>query len=458
MLKAFKNYSLMGVVLFVSVLFLGLLFRILGLSSVSAWGDEIASLYYAQHLDRVFFHESHSPLYYLICKIWMSVFPSTIVSLRVLFVLMGLGVTSVSALFLYRKRGWGLALVFFILFWLWPTEIIYSRQARHYALYGELIFLLLILWDSRHEVNKWILWGLCCFVQLLHPLALIPVIFLLCYDIFKKTMSLSELRFYLTSTLPLWVYYVSRWFVLGQTKLLSNISWINNQFLDFQQALFLLLSGDSYPLTHVYPLSLLGSAVFLGVVMSLFYGFKSVHDEEKLKRFVLLYLVTVCLVEILLLFFTNLRVNRYFIYLVPFFLSSLLAFAVGNSNEKNVKLGSLLAMTLVVYQVFIFEPWRPYAWDDDNVSSFKTTLQELPAKPLVVCANAYQRDYYFQLPYKNCSDEVLELHLKKEPFYLFDITGNDKVLSLFLINQTQIERIEYFNQALFLSVNYPAKK
>lgn len=456
MLKSKLNRSFTGAVLFFSVLFLGLFFRTLGIDSISAWGDEVASLYYAQHIDRVFFYESHSPFYYGLCKIWISIFPESVVSLRYMFISLSLILTAMSTWLLYKKRGVSLALVFFVLFWLWPTDIIFSRQARHYSLFLEMTVLILILWDHKETFKKWLLWPLWMIFQLIHPFALIPVWFLIFYDFFKKKLTTHDVRFYLSTTLPLISYYVLRFIVFGKEKVLSNISWIDFKFQEFQRSLFFLFVGDSYPLTEVYPLSMWSPLLLIFVV-----GIFLLFGKRKLgpfKRFFLLYILTVITIEVMLWVFTNVRINRYYIYLIPFFLFALMDLIEENPFQKNLKLASCLALGLVIYNIQVLAPWRSYTWDDQNVDSLKSMLSALPKRELIICANAFQQDYYFQQNYQNCSTQVLEKHLKKESFYLFDLTGNDRMLALFILNNTPIDQMKKFNQALFLSVSYPPKK
>lgn len=459
MRKFLKDHSFIGVVLVFSVLFLGILFRVLNLSGVSAWGDEVASLYYAQHLDRIFLHESHSPVYYFICSFWISIFPKSILSLRYLSIFLSFLITALSTGLLWKRRGVGVAFMFLILWWLWPTDITYSRQARHYSLYAELTFLLLILWDQRSSVSRRLLLIFCSFFQLIHPFGLIPVWYLAFYDFFKKLSGRRQLFAFLGTSVPVGVYYAARFFLYGREKVFSNISWISFDTFAFQRSLGLLFLGDSYPLNTVFPLPLFWSYSMLFLVALIFMfrkGFISFFKQnESLLKFFQLILLSIIFLELFSFFYSNIRITRYFIYLVPFLLFSLLDWVQKTDIPGNLRRGVLLAGILVPYNMFVLQPWRTYAWDDQNVANFKSYLQLLPPGVLVVCANAFQQEYYFGRPYQNCSDEALKLYLNKKNFYLFDLTGNDKLLTLFLLNSGHIDRYQKFNQALFLSVTYP---
>ncbi len=459
MRKIFKDYSFIGVVLVFSVLFLGILFRVLNISGVSAWGDEVASLYYAQHLDRIFLHESHSPLYYYIGSIWISIFPKSIVSLRYLSIFLSFLMTSLCAGLLWKRRSVAIAFVFLILWWLWPTDISYARQARHYSLYAELTFLLLILWDQRSHFSRRLLLIFCSFFQLVHPFGLIPVWYLAFYDFFKKQSGKRQLFISLGTSIPVGVYYGMRFFLYGREKVFSNISWISFDTFAFQRSLGLLFAGDSFPLTTVFPLPLFWSYFMLLLVVCLFMVRKGfipfIQKNESLLKFVQLTLLSIIFVELFSYFFSNIRIARYFLYLIPFFLYSLLDWVQEGDIAGNLRRGVLLAGILIAYNLFVLQPWRSYSWDDQNVANFKSYLQLLPPRALVVCANTFQQDYYFGLPSQNCTDEALKLHLNKKNFYLFDLTGNDKLLTIFLVNSGHIDRYQKFNQALFLSVSYP---
>ena len=459
MRKFFKDYSFFGVVLVCSVLFFGFSFRILSLSDVSAWGDEVASFYYSQHLDRSFIQDSHTPFSYFIYKLWLSVFPKTILSLRYLSIFFSICLTSLSSILLFKKRGYPAALFFFILWWLWPTDIIFSRQARHYSLYAEMMFLLLILWDQRSCYSRKMLFLFLGLIQFIHPFSILPILFIVIYDFVKKKSRFYESIGYLLTSLPVVIYYGVRFFRFGSDKVLSNISWISYTSFAFLKSLGLLFLGDSYPLTNVFPLSwVLGLFMIFLVMFTVMFqkGFvSSLKSKENFLKFFQLFLLTLIFVELSSFFFTNIRISRYYIYLVPFFLYALLDWVQDYEIRQTLYRGVLLAGVLVSYNLFVFQPWRTYTWDDQNVSEFKSHLELLAPRELVVCAQEFQQDYYLQKKYQNCTDQALKLHLNKKSFYLFDLTGNDKLLALFLLNTGHIDRYQKFNQSMFLSVTYP---
>lgn len=462
MRKFYQDYSLIGVVLIIAVFGLGLTFRLFNIEAISAWGDEVASLYYAKHLERVFLYESHTPFYYLICKAWMWVFPDSIISLRYLFVSLSALLMSCCCYLLVKRRGSGSAFVFLVLWWLWPTDVTFSRQARHYSLYAEMTFLLLILWDYRKEYSRKFLYTIWSIYQLIHPFALISVWYLALYDWARGRAKKKEILFYLSSSLPLFSYYAIRFSLYGSERVFSNISWVNENWSDFLKSLYLLFVGDSFPLNQIYPLSLWVGTSFLLLVLACFLAnkdcLKNFFLKDKMLKFLQLYLITVIFAEIFSYLFTNIKIGRYFIYLIPFFLYALIDFVNEFKTAFNLKLCLVLSFILVTYNVAVFIPWRTYEWDDQNVAEFKSYYSNLAPKELVICANAFQMDYYFKKSYETCTDVALRFHLRKESFHLFSLTGTDKLLMLFLMKEGHIDDYKLFNQAVFISVSYPKSK
>ena len=270
MRKFYQDYSLAGVVLILSTVAFGFLFRILGLSDTSAWGDEIASLFYAENLSEVFKHESHTPLYYVLCKAWISVFGKTILSLRYFFISLSFLFLSLSSYLLIKNKQTAAFLGLIILWWLWPTDVIFSRQARHYGLYAELGFFFLIFWRFKNQFSKKALFTVGSFVQFLHPFMVIPVFFLAIYDYAKRKIGPHVLFVALSSGLPLVLYYTFRFLIYGQEKVLSNINWIQVSSLTYLRDFLLLFGGDSFTFFMFYQLSFTLNVIFIIVVTAAF--------------------------------------------------------------------------------------------------------------------------------------------------------------------------------------------
>lgn len=450
MRKFFQDYSASGVALIFSVIIFGFLFRLLGLSDASAWGDEIASLFYANNLGDIFYHESHTPLYYFICKIWMLIFGESIVALRYLFVLLSAFLLFISGMLLLRKKETGFLLLFITLWWLWPTDIIFSRQARHYGLYAELSFFYLIFWRYKDDFSSGLTFVIGSFVQFFHPFMLVPVLFLAIFDFLRKQLSRKKLMVVLSSGLPVLIYYLARFSLFGFQKVMSNIDWIRLGFVQFLKDLFLMAGGDSHPLNVFYPLSVTVTFVFLALV-ALVLLFRA-KLKESWSKFLIILILSVALTEMISQFFSNIRVARYSIYLLPFFLYALLD-SVEQLKPKVVLVkAGLLALLLISYNILIFKPWSYYEWDDQNVSNVIEKLKSMPPKELVVCGNRYQLDYYFKKPNLTCTQVAFSLLNAKKPFYLFDINGNDNLLLIYILQEAEITSNHTFMPSRLITV------
>lgn len=197
----------------------GLFFRLYRLEELSAWNGEVSSLFFANNLDRIFFQHNQTPFYSVLSRLWISLFPSTVVSLRYLSVVLSTLVAGAVSVFLWKKKGADLALLFFILFWLSPLGVLFSRQAGAWALILDLTFLIVILWSYRGLVPKTFLWPLWTVYQLLHPLALLSVWLLLITGLLRKKTSASEVKFFLTTSFISVGYFLLRFIFMGKNFL-----------------------------------------------------------------------------------------------------------------------------------------------------------------------------------------------------------------------------------------------
>lgn len=455
MVKKLEGRTLWGVALFVIFLYLGLLLRFTNLSEVSVWTDEVATWFYSHHLSEIYPYESHTPVYYFFCFLWNHLFSDTIVSLRFFSVVMNLSLTLVCAWVFSRHRGYFAGLILFVLWWMWPTSIIYSRQARLYGMYADLSLLLLILWHFKNAQQKWGLWWLMCLIQGLHPLGLIVCWFLVFYDGFLKRITVRRMVFFISSALPTAIYLGSRFNLYGNEKVLSNISWIKHDPLRFMTDVLLLFGGDSYPLNVAYPLSSL--AVWLLIFVTLIvilipFKVSRASVEVNLKGLLLLVL-TVGLIELLSLNGITLSVNRYVIYLVSFMVFGF-CLLVGDLRESGMlKKAVVLGALLLTYNAYYFKPFLDFPWDDDHIASFKSLYAQTLTDDLVICGNRYQLKYYFDRPYKDCIDEALLRLKEKKAFKLFNMNKNDQARVATLINEAQVLDYKWFNDhALYVSL------
>ena len=456
MLKKIEDSTFICGVLFFATLFLGIIFRVVGLADTSAWGDEVASWYYSQNLSQVISFESHTPVYYFLCRLWTTVFPETILSLRYFSIVSGLIIILLSSYFVMKKTGKSLALLLFATWWLWPTMIIFSRQARHYGLYADLTLLILVIWGLRVELKKWYLWGLLAFYQSLHPLAVIPSFFLFFRDFYVQR-NIRKFLFEASSVLPVSLYYAYRFLIQGQEKVMSNIAWIDNDSSTFLKSLMLLFAGDSYPFSLFYPVTQTGFFFLLLSLVLIFYVRKSFITNLKKSfplNFVSIFVVTILFVELSAhVVGINFRISRYFIFLLPFFIFYLTLIA-SLWSLKEIQIKTLLVViSLTTYVVVFQKPWGYYVWDDQIVESLKGNLREKSeSKELVICASGFQLKYYFNRPYSNCSEEAFKNYYLNKDFYFFDLNGNDKFLVLSLIEKMKVDEYKRYGHGVFLSL------
>jgi hypothetical protein len=148
----------------------------------------------------------------------------------------------------------------------------------------------------------------------------------------------------------------------------------------------------------------------------------------------------------------DLRINRYFIYLVPVVLFTFLELALLDRLFE-WQLG-LLVLVLVGFNVTLLRPWADYDWGDDTVRDF---FEKLPPKPLVICAYRYQFHYYFgrEGGDDECVREALQLDARKEGFYLFDLNGNHMQIPIAIMARARVELYQKFNRARFYQFAYP---
>lgn len=454
--KFLKDLSFNGGVLFLAVFFIGIIIRYVGLAETSAWGDEVASWYFAQNLSNVFYTESHTPVYYFLCKLWMFVFPTSIVSLRYFSIFLSFFILLLSCFLINRKNGAKAALLVFSLWWLWPSMVIFSRQARHYSLYLDLTLLILVMWDQKQNFNKWLFWGVLAFYQLIHPLAVIPVAFLAFWDFYKIRVN-KKLIFELSSAVPVTLYYLLRLLHQGQEKVHSNISWINSDSFSFFKSMLILFAGDSFPFSKFFPIEVYGFCyLIISLLLILFIksDFRVILKNSWFLKTILIFIFTEILIEGLGLLNFNLRISRYFIYVVGFLIFSIYKFSESWSEKEKLVRCGLFSALLISYSFVFHKPWQFYFWDDQNVSRFEQEMSTLPAKETVICASAFQLDYYFQRVYQeSCSEQALRLLRERKPFYFFDLNGNDKYTMIYLINSATIETYQKFDHSLLLSVS-----
>jgi hypothetical protein len=159
-------------------------------------------------------------------------------------------------------------------------------------------------------------------------------------------------------------------------------------------------------------------------------------------------------VEVCGAFGLNLRVNRYYIYFIPFLFYYLLSL-VKNWEEKNLYLRlSFLILGLSFYSVFFYSPWGSYLWDDDHVKEFKKIYPiNLNQERVIICSNAYQAMYYFNRPFRDCRSEAESKLKRRESFIFFNLNQSNKDLTYYLLSKGKIQNVMTYGHAISFEVN-----
>ena len=170
---------------------MGLILRFISLSQ-SLWLDEATSALVAKMpLTDIFTKflpgDFHPPLYYLILKLWTSMFGFSEISLRIPSVIFGLGIIYITYLIAKKLFNEKTAILSSILLATSGLAVYYSQEARMYSLAALLVALLVYLFIEK----KWIffsiilvLLGMTDYVSLL----ILPVFWILGRKDFKKLL------------------------------------------------------------------------------------------------------------------------------------------------------------------------------------------------------------------------------------------------------------------------------
>jgi uncharacterized membrane protein len=170
---------------------LGLVLRLISLNQ-SLWLDEATSALVAKMpLTNIFTKflpgDFHPPLYYLILKLWTSIFGFSEVSLRIPSIVFGIGVIYVTYLIAKKIFNENTALISSVLLATSGLAVYYSQEARMYSMAAFLVALLVYFFIEK----KWtffsiilVLVGMTDYVSLL----ILPVFWIFGKKDFKKLL------------------------------------------------------------------------------------------------------------------------------------------------------------------------------------------------------------------------------------------------------------------------------
>jgi hypothetical protein len=416
--RSLKGLSFIGGTLLFGTFLLGIFLRFYDLSLQSPWTDELASWFYLRHLDQVFAHESHSPVYYFLLRFFLG--PDASVSgLR--YFSASLSVINLGVLYFLGSRFMerNKLILFMILLSLCPADIVYARMARHYFLLleGPLILLFMI----KGNVRTWIIWVYSFILSSIHIFALIPIITILIFD-FLKNRKLRRTLIIFSSTLGIVIYYSLRLFFLGYSELGKNVSWNLSRFDAFISSIATQFLGGAFPRLVYYPVSL----ELAWTITTIAIVFVIIKRKDSGILFFGTLILSILFIEIINLGWINLRLNRYIIFLAGF-----LTYAVADAFERpSIKqLVGILALSLGL--IIPLKLTHYFPWDDEVVREWKDYSAEHPGMNKLICVNKAQSLYYGFKGYLNCREAVSGLDLTK-PLLFFDLNNNDRDIAVYL--------------------------
>lgn len=140
------------------ILLIGITLRFYKLGSHDLWYDEILSVEYSNHLDRLA-SDQNPPLYYIIIRLWNKFFKGNEFLLRFPSFIFGI----LSIIFIYKLGkfllGFWCGIFSSFIFSISPIHIWYSQEARGYALSIFLIIMMFYLFLMSLEKDKNYLWA-----------------------------------------------------------------------------------------------------------------------------------------------------------------------------------------------------------------------------------------------------------------------------------------------------------
>lgn len=408
MRKLLQDYSLIGVVLLFSSFAVGIFLRTYDLSSLSTWSDEIASWYFAKHLDQVFVTESHTPFYYSFIRFFFGSDPN-IASIRVFSAL--ISILHLIVFFFLGQKAFekNKFIIFFILIALNPIDIVFARMGRHYSWLLESVLLFILL--LRLNKSIWMLAVQAFIASFLHVFGLIPITIALVFD-YIKNKNLKRLLIVMSTAGSVLIYYLLRFLIFGKEKVASNVGWNSSTFFVFIKSLAVQFLGGTYPRDTVYPVSLVLS-IF---VLLLLFGFILYKRKLSSLYFFTTLVFALLFIELMGLFGMNLRISRLIVYL-----SGLLILAIADSFERPGNWVPTAVFILSLTYITYLNPIKTYEWNDEAVKKWHSFKSHYTYAQEVICTTNYQADYY-QLDTNLCLNP--QLIDKNKPVIFFIVHGS----------------------------------
>ncbi|MCB0179214.1 MAG: glycosyltransferase family 39 protein, partial [Anaerolineae bacterium] len=401
----------------------------------------------------------HSPLYYIMAKIWVKYAGASVTALRALSVLISLLVLPAiywiaMELFQSRITAW----IAVCLASLSPFNIIYAQEAREYSLWSVLIVLsgAVLLWSVRRpSTHKWILYGLTVALGLYtHQFFILVIIAFSAYVIilenFRWTRTVTG---YVAATGGAIVSFIP-WAVVIVTnfaRLVGSTNWTTNSTEKFYllQMWVLGLSTSFIDIDlgfyniWTYILRLL----VLGLVAVSFYTLvKNTHKR-----------VWVFLLALTIMTFLPLAVPDLFVggirstisrYLIPTIIGFVLAVSYLLGYLLSTR-DSIRSVTSLVIMVVLFSgaltSWifmrSEQTWWNKIVSPQNPTVAYIlneAAQPLLIVNEPYPTNLGDILSLSHMLDQDVKIMLFADSVIPDDIVQDDNHRDVFILNPSQL--------------------
>ena len=352
------------------ILAIGAFFRLFNLTAIALWHDEAFSVlmveYPVKEMIQRLILDVHPPGYYLFFYYWNQLFGNSLFSLRFFSVLAGLLILIllwwlVKRIFSNRKLALATALVAAVS----PFLVLYSQEGRMYAL--GLFFLLaatLSLWYAVRE-KKVLCWfffilfsGLACYAHYYLLFSILALFLFIGYLAWSRREERPYLiKSGLLSAVALFLFYLP-WLphFWSQLQQVQEAYWIPKMTLwSIPNTLINLLTGGVLAIGESnwwLGLILIGAIVFL-----FWRGVNYLKAQSPDGTWlILLSLLTPFVLAILLSLKQSLYLDRYFIFIVPWYLIILTA-GIYSLKPKNLRY-SILTIFILLMSFSYFQFWE----------------------------------------------------------------------------------------------------
>lgn len=361
----------------------------------SLWRDESFSVLMASHpIKEILFltaNEFNSPLYYLMLFVWIRLFGSSEVSIRLLSFIPHLLLSLIIFHFIRSVRSKKEAFFAALVIFLNPMLLLYAFEARGYSWFA----LFATLSSLALYKKQWKIYIVATILGLYtHAYMLLVLVFHLCFLGFLTRRKRHKYQtngkdFFLSLGIVFTAY--SPWLpILFHQWRASSESWIYP--VDLQ--LILSTLGNLFTSYEGTPAGLWGWTALLSLIL-LFSFFLALKKDQELSPFLFFWIAVPLIIILGASFIKPLYVNRYLIF-IPVAESLLLVYALLNFSQRFRRyLYGLIIIFLVTVNIF-----RARFADRFDSRNLFQTLGKSSSIPIYVDALFYFDSWYYY-PYRD---------------------------------------------------------